>query len=173
MAAADYAACEERVLVHEGSRYTDGVHPYDPGGPTRWGITINDERMAFLQGLAIWPTYRSGWTIRVREVRASSLELAATGKRTSTPTPIPSEGMGKGKVPEPTTAKQVNVAAGGGLLATVAGAGTWLGAHPAALAGLLFAVVVVVVVVHGLIMKRHQEQSEEPMPGTPVVPEKA
>lgn len=271
MAAADYPACEERVLLHEGSRYTDGVHPYDPGGPTRWGITIadarmywkadataddvrtmpksvaediyrkhywapihgdelpagvddtvydyginsgngragkvlrrvlglptndwhvtpavldavakrepaliinaiNDERMAFLQGLPIWPTYRGGWTIRVREVRAFSLELASTGKRTSVPTPIPSDGMGKGTVPAPTVPKQVNVGAGAGAAATLAAFGSWLGAHPAVLVGLVLAVVFGVVVVHGLIMRRHQELTEEPMPGTPVVPERA
>lgn len=41
---ADYQACEDRVLAHEGSEYTDGVNPYDPGGPTRWGITIADAK---------------------------------------------------------------------------------------------------------------------------------
>lgn len=41
----DYQPCEDRLLVHEGSEYTDGVHPYDPGGPTRWGITLTDARL--------------------------------------------------------------------------------------------------------------------------------
>lgn len=269
MVAADYQACEDRVLLHEGSKYTDGVHPYDPGGPTRWGITladarmywkadataedvramprsvaveiyrkhywqpihgdelpagvddtvydyginsgigrsgkvlrrvlglpandwhvtpavlaalakrepalvvnaICDERMAFLQSLKIWPTYRTGWTIRVREVRAFSLELAA-GHAPHLPQPIPSDGMAKGKVPEPTTPKQVNVAVGTGAAATVAAFGSWLGAHPAVLVALVLAVVLGVVVVHGLITGRHQSLSEDPMPGTPVVPER-
>lgn len=50
MAAKDYEACELRVLAHEGSEYTDGVHPYDPGGPTRWGITIADVRQFLKPG---------------------------------------------------------------------------------------------------------------------------
>lgn len=285
MAAADYPACEDRVLLHEGSKYTDGVHPYDPGGPTRWGITIADarmywksnataddvrnmprsvavdiyrkhywapihgdelpagvddtvydyginsgigrsgrvlrhvvglptddwhitpavleavskrdhaavinaicdERMTFLQHLSIWPTYRTGWTIRVREVRAFSLELNAKGsigvapvptappKVTVPPkiTPIPSETMGKGKVPEPTTQKQVNVAGGTGLAAALASSAHWLGAHPATSVGIVTTIVIGVIVIHGLIMRRHQQQSEHPMPGTPVVPERA
>lgn len=45
MTAANYTACEDRVLAHEGSKYTDGIHPYDPGGPTRWGITLIDARL--------------------------------------------------------------------------------------------------------------------------------
>lgn len=35
----------KRIIDSEGSRYTDGVHPYDPGGPTRWGITLTDARL--------------------------------------------------------------------------------------------------------------------------------
>lgn len=270
MAAADYAACEDRVLLHEGSTYTDGVHPFDPGGPTRWGITIadarmywkanataedvrtmprsvavdiyrkhywapihgdelpagvddtvydyginsgigragkvlrrvlglptndwhvtpavldavakrdptmiinaiNDERMAFLQSLAIWPTYRTGWTIRVREVRAFSLQLAG-GHAPRQPSPIPSAGMGKGKPPEPTTSKQVNASAGVGAAAAVASFGAWLGAHPAVLVALVAVLVLAVVVVHGLIKRHHQVLSEDPMPGAVVVPERA
>lgn len=30
------------LKIHEGGKYTDGKHPYDPGGPTKWGITIPD-----------------------------------------------------------------------------------------------------------------------------------
>lgn len=41
----DYEPSEARVLIHEGSQYTDGVCPYDPGGPTRWGITLTDARL--------------------------------------------------------------------------------------------------------------------------------
>lgn len=274
MTAANYQACEDRVLVHEGSKYTDGVHPYDPGGPTRWGITIadarmywkpdataddvrtmprsvaeviyrkhywapvkgddlpsgvddtiydyginsgiarsgkvlrrvlgeptndwhitpavlaalskrniadvinaiNDERMTFLQSLAIWPTYRTGWTIRVREVRAFSLELSVTDGAKVTPplsprpSPIPSEGMAKGKLPEPTTSKQVNAGAGATGAAGLAAALHWVGSHPGIVIAAVVAVVIGIVIIHGLIMRRHQQQSEEPMPGTRVVP---
>lgn len=268
MTAANYQACEDRVLVHEGSKYTDGVHPYDPGGPTRWGITIadarmywkpnataddvrtmprsiamdiyrnhywapikgddlpsgvddsvydyginsgngragkvlrrvlgeptndwhitpavltalskrdinavidavNDERMAFLQSLAIWPTYRTGWTIRVREVRAFSHELAAGPALAPAPSPIPSEGMAKGKVPEPKTSKKVNAGAGAGGTVAVTGVLDWLGAHPGVIVAAVVGMVIGIVIIHGLIMRRHQQQSEEPMPGTRVVP---
>jgi len=50
MTAVDYQACEDRVLAHEGSEYTDGVTPYDPGGPTRFGITIIDARAFWKPG---------------------------------------------------------------------------------------------------------------------------
>ncbi len=42
MAAANYDACETRVLASEGG-YSN--NPKDPGGPTNWGITIFDARL--------------------------------------------------------------------------------------------------------------------------------
>jgi lysozyme family protein len=42
---ADYLPVEKRIIDSEGTRYTDGVHPYDPGGPTRYGITLKDARL--------------------------------------------------------------------------------------------------------------------------------
>jgi len=33
-----------QVLRYEGTRYTDGIHPYDPGGPTKYGITLATAR---------------------------------------------------------------------------------------------------------------------------------
>ncbi|MGH7175591.1 MAG: glycoside hydrolase family 108 protein, partial [Minisyncoccia bacterium] len=41
----DYPPSEKRIIDSEGSRYTDGIHPFDPGGPTRWGITLTDARL--------------------------------------------------------------------------------------------------------------------------------
>lgn len=52
---------------------------------------ICDERLAFLQGLSTWSTFGNGWSTRVREVRAASLEMAATPKPTGTPMPKASE----------------------------------------------------------------------------------
>lgn len=42
---ASYPACQKRIIDSEGTKYTDGVHPYDPGGPTRYGITLKDARL--------------------------------------------------------------------------------------------------------------------------------
>lgn len=42
MATVNQDVCIARALGYEGSTYTDGVHPYDPGGPTKYGITIPD-----------------------------------------------------------------------------------------------------------------------------------
>jgi lysozyme family protein len=268
MAAVDYLQCEDRVLAHEGSRYTDGVHPYDPGGPTRWGITITDarlywkpdataddvkimprsvavdiyrkrywatvrgddlppgvddtvfdygvnsgigrsgkvlravlglptntskvtdeviaalrqrdheaviravnaERLKFLQSLAIWPTYRAGWTIRVREVLEFSLLLAGGAIPPKSPTQIPSDGMGKGTVPPPTTTKQINVGAGVTITAALAAAANWIGAHPAVTIVVVGGAIAAVAVIHSELTRRHVAQSETPMPGTEVVP---
>lgn len=38
----NYERAIQNVLVHEGSGYTN--HPSDPGGPTKWGITLRDLR---------------------------------------------------------------------------------------------------------------------------------
>lgn len=40
---------------------------------------INDMRLAFLKRLKTWPSFGRGWTRRVAEVKAVSLELAAKG----------------------------------------------------------------------------------------------
>jgi len=81
-----------------------------------------DERLAFLQSLKIWPVFGTGWSRRVREVRAASLALAsaapssrATNKPVIRPTP------GKGEVPANTTMQRGTaggVVAGGGALAS-------------------------------------------------------
>src|SRR5215813_11083100 len=41
MSASSYDEALARLLVHEGG-YTN--HPSDPGGPTNWGITLEDAR---------------------------------------------------------------------------------------------------------------------------------
>lgn len=48
-----------------------------------------DDRMRFLQGLAIWPTYKNGWTTRVRNVRAFAHALAADLPKPPAPPPQP------------------------------------------------------------------------------------
>lgn len=263
MAAVDYPACEERLKIHEGGDYTDGVHPYDPGGPTRWGITIEDarlywkpnataddvrnmpwsmaqgiyrskywarndcddlpagvddcvfdygvnsgvarsgkvlrrvlgltddnwhttpevvdackkrdanaivdaicdERMRFLQGLAIWPTYRNGWTTRVREVRVFDHQLASHG----VPPAVTKINAGKGQHPPPNT---TGVGTGGGA-ATVAAGGFahWLGSHPALTVLIVIAGIVLIGVVVNKMTAAHKAKQEGPTLGLVPVPE--
>lgn len=269
MAAANYTECEDRVLAHEGSRYTDGVHPYDPGGPTRWGITLTDarlywkpkataddvrnmprvvaediyrkhywapmrgdelpagvddtvydyginsglgrsgkvlrrvlglpdkdwhvtdevlaalklrdpvkvisaicdERMMYLRSLKIWPTYRTGWTIRVREVRDFSIALAGAPALKRAPTPIPSSTMGKGLPPPPTVAKQVNVGVGGTVATGSVVASVLAGADVSTSASIFAAVAAVVGIGHEALDRLHRVRAETPMVGTEIVSE--
>jgi lysozyme family protein len=43
-------------------------------------VAVNSERMRFLRGLRTWPTFGRGWSARVREVEAFSLQLAAAAQ---------------------------------------------------------------------------------------------
>lgn len=46
MATQNYQSYVTRLInLYEGTRYTDGVKPYDPGGPTKYGITLADARL--------------------------------------------------------------------------------------------------------------------------------
>lgn len=269
MVAANYLECEDRVLAHEGSRYTDGVHPYDPGGPTRWGITLTDarlywkpkataddvrnmpravaediyrkhywapirgdelppgiddvvydyginsgngrsgkvlrrvlglpdkdwhvtdevlaalrgrdpvkvinaicdERMTYLRSLKIWPTYRTGWTIRVREVRDFSIALAGAPGLKRTPTLIPSSTMGKGLPPPPTVAKQVNVGVGGTVATGSVVASVLAGADVSTSAAIFAGVASAVGIVHEVLDRLHLSRAETPMRLTELVPE--
>lgn len=264
----------KEVIRHEGGTYTDGVHPYDPGGPTRWGITLtdarlhwksdatandvknmpmsvaigiykqkywatvrgdelpggvdystadygvnsgvgrarkvlqrvcgvpvdgrlgpdtmaavakrdpdaiidamNDERMQFLQSLRIWPTYKNGWTTRVREVRATSHTLAhakvapqSEDLHEKASLNIP---MGKATIPEPKTAKNtVKTAAGGGSAVATTQWYDWFLSHPWETAALAVFLCVAVFGVLHFLHQRHKTKAEAPMPGTKVVPEK-
>jgi len=271
----DYDSCETRILVHEGGTYTDGVHPYDPGGPTRWGVTIADarkywkanataddvrtmpieaaktiirgkywlhpnvrgdvlsagvddcvfdyaynsgvgragkvlrrvlgmadtsalvdqavlaelarrdpravvnaicdERLRFLQGLAIWPTYKNGWTTRVREVRAFSLQLVETATQGASmpeaPAPNPEvQQAPKGMVPPPTTAKKIVKTAGAGATIGLGGVVHWLGAHPVATGAIVIGSVTAIGGAIYYLDQRHAAKQEAPTPGLVPVP---
>lgn len=271
MASSDYQVCEDRVLAHEGSGYTDGVNPYDPGGPTRWGITIFDarafwksnatsddvrtmpreiavgiykskywamvngdalpagvddcvfdygvnsgnsrsgkvlrrvlnlpdsdwhvtplvlaecskrdpialinaicdERMRFLESLAIWPTYRHGWTTRVQEVRLFAIQLAGhqatpVSVPLPAPPPAPAAPTGKGTVPPP----DHTIVAGGGGAATIGVTSFlhWLGAHPVISALCLAIGAVAIVVVVNILQSRYAVKKDAPTPGLIPVP---
>lgn len=43
-------------------------------------VAINNERLQFLRALRTWPTFGRGWSARVREVEAFSLQLAAAAQ---------------------------------------------------------------------------------------------
>lgn len=285
MAQVDCKPVEYRIIQSEGSRYTDGVHPYDPGGPTRWGITLTDarlhwkpnataedvrlmplrvaliiykskywdalgcdllppgldyttvdygvnsgigragrvlrrllglpdntwkitpdvlaaiakrdpeaiikamnaERLAFLQHLAIWPTYKGGWTTRVAGVLATSLALFAnpamaatmpqlkeTDTDPATPTTIPEvDGTAKGQHAPPTTVKTViktTVATGSG--ATTYGYWNWITDHPGATAIIVVCGIVLVVSILRVIHDSYEAKQNARMPGIGIVPVK-
>jgi lysozyme family protein len=263
--------CISKILISEGGTYTDGVHPYDPGGPTKWGITIadvrmyikpgataadvknltmaqavgvyiriywarvrgddllsgvdytvvdygvnsgtgraakvlqavlgiardgrigpatlaalalrdpdsvidaiNDERMLFLQSLRIWPTYKNGWSRRVREVRADSHSLAANqpvaAKPSSDADAVPV--MAKAVVPAPKAPK--NIVAGSA--ASAGGASyswwDWIMAHPIETTMLAAGATIIVIGIIVIIYRNHKRKAEEPHPLVQVVPPK-
>ena len=75
---------------------------------------ICDERMRFLRGLSIWPTFGRGWTARVKELREFDLALVDGVAAPTRPQPK-SAGPGKAKHAIPDGARPVT--AGG--LATI------------------------------------------------------
>jgi len=268
MAARNQEIFLKGVIAHEGSKYTDGVHPYDPGGPTRWGITLtdarlhwkpnataedvkgmpigvaigiykskywatvradelpggvdystadygvnsgigrakkvlqrvigvepangrlddntmavlkrkdpkavinamNDERINFLQHLAIWPTYKNGWTTRVREVRALSIKLASPASevpdvQADVTKTVDTTTIAKGMVPEPKTAKNVVKGSGPAAAAEEAardGGGwiDWITAHPVETGVIVVCVCVIVYGVIHLINMNHRARQE-------------
>jgi lysozyme family protein len=295
MAIADYLPCEKRIIDSEGTKYTDGVNPYDPGGPTRYGITLkdarlhwkrnataedvrlmpisvalaiykskywdamncdalppgidytvmdygvnsgigrsgkvlrrlvglpdntskitpevvdavnkrdvaalihamNNERLRFLQSLKIWPTYKNGWTVRVRGVDAYSIKLwsdpttaansptlevpkATLPGATEGPVPLPQErpadaGEGpKGVVPEPKTTKTVlKTATGTGAPTVTWHWWDWIAAHPAASVTIAVCAGVLVFVAFKALRDWHAAKQEAPTSGIAVVPVKA
>lgn len=273
MAAIDYTGCELRLKNHEGSEYTDGVHPYDPGGPTRWGITLTDarlywkpnatatdirnmpweiaagiyrpkywnrlrgddlepgvddcvfdygvhsgfgrsgkvlrrvlglpdtdwhvtdeviaalnkrdpnavidaicgERMQFLRGLSIWPTYKNGFTTRVHEVQGYAHQLA--NAPTTTPPPMPavtkisSTQMAKGIHNPPVIAKKVAIGTGVAATAGSSGLAHWVGAHPVETGVIAVAGMSIIGIALAELEARYQAKQEAPTLGlTAVLP---
>lgn len=286
-----YPAVQKRIIDSEGTKYTDGKTPYDPGGPTRYGITLadarlhwkpnataddvrlmpitvafaiykskywdalncdllpagldysvmdygvnsgigrsgkvlrrlcglsdntytitpevlaavakrdatalihalNKERLAFLQTLKIWPTYKSGWTTRVQGTDKFSTQLAAnpTATLAAAPTlnatapvlpgaiegPIPhvetdSTGMAKGQHAPPTTAKNIVKTGTPTVSAPVAyGFWDWIVAHPGATAVIVGCGVVLVAVIIKAINDHHEAKQTAPLADWEVVPE--
>lgn len=273
MAAVDYQSCEDRVLAHEGSEYTDGVNPYDPGGPTRWGITIFDarafwkpgataddvrtmpksvaqdiyrskywaaingdnlpagvddciydyginsgnsragkvlrrltglpdtdwhvtpevilacskrdsnalinaicdERLKFLQSLSIWPTYKNGWTTRVKEVRVFALQLAgheATPVSIPLPAP-PTSPVDTGKGTHTTPNSKNVLMQGGTLTAALTALSHWSGAHPVLTAMIAIIGAIAIGMIIAKLQQIYQSKQDAPMPDTAPIPVKA
>jgi lysozyme family protein len=265
----DYDSYETRLLNnYEGSKYTDGVHPYDPGGPTRWGITIGDarsfwkpnatphdvetmpvsvakaiykprywdklqcdalpagpddvicdyavnsgvgrarkvlrrvvglpdnasdqdtlaavarrdpvaiinkvcdERLTFMRGLPIYPTYKGGWTARVADLRAFSIHVAKGAPAAQAPAPPTIELAAKAKVNPPVAAKNA-IKTGSGLGAPAAGVTfwDWITAHPIEAAIIAIAIGALVAGIFYLLERNHVARQEAPTPGLVPVPE--
>jgi lysozyme family protein len=132
---------------------------------------ICDERLSFLQSLAIWSTYGRGWTTRVKEVRQFSTQLAdhsvnPVSTPLPTPPPAPSLPQAKGQHPPPSTGP---ITGGGG--AVVAGSGGlahFLGAHPAVTAFIIFVGVIAIIAVISMIQNSFATKQDAPV--APVVP---
>lgn len=135
---------------------------------------IKSERLAFLKSLSTWPKYENGWTTRVDEVEAFSLQLAAGVAAPTIPiTPAATNApQGKGQVPEPTGSKT------GGAGAVVVAGGTaaathldWVTSHPLDVAIIGVGLLVLAYVVVKMIGAVHHTNQETPMPSAGVVPE--
>lgn len=136
---------------------------------------ICDERLKFLESLAIWPTYKNGWSTRVKEVRQFSIQLAAHGASPvsnppPTPPPAPALPSGKGTVPPAPTAP---VATGGGAItAALAAAVQWLGVHPAATVALIIVAAAIIGAIIALLHQQAAAKQDAPTPNIPPVPVK-
>lgn len=135
---------------------------------------ICDERMRFLEGLAIWPTYRGGWTRRVKEVRQFATQLAGNAATpVSVPVPATPEtpaGNGKGSVSKPNPGDVIKN--GGGVTGASAGLAYWFGAHPAVTALVILMGVIAIAVTISMLKSRFQAKQDAPTPGVVPVPVK-
>ncbi|MDX0180835.1 hypothetical protein GOC16_08215 [Sinorhizobium meliloti] len=50
-----------------------------------------DKRMAFLEDLSTWPTFRKGWTRRVSDVRAEAIRMAGSSPSSPNPPTAPAK----------------------------------------------------------------------------------
>lgn len=132
---------------------------------------IDNERLAFLKTLKIWPTYANGWSRRVTECRTLALALLQAFPLTPVSTPLSNRpSTGKGKVPEPKVIKNIVVAGGG---AGSAGLIAWAHQHPSLTLLSIGGAVAAIAGVIYLINRRHESQQTAATPGITPVPEAA
>jgi lysozyme family protein len=125
---------------------------------------VNDERLAFLQGLKTWPVFGKGWGRRVAQVKSISLHLHDNPAGTVAPKlPEIADKTPKGQHPEPKGSKKAatttGVAAAGGSLFQ------WLQTHPVEAVILVAVIAAAVVFVLRAIDKNHKKKQEGPPPG--------
>lgn len=136
---------------------------------------VNAERKAFLQALRTCPHFCPGWLRRVREVTAASLAFAKGAPPVAPSGDTLGEPAGKATVPEPKKTKAVIKGAGPGAGAEEAIRDPswldWVMAHPFETGLIVLGVVAATYFALRMVNKWHKYKSEEPMPGTKVVPE--
>lgn len=76
-----------------------------------------DKRLAFMQTLHTWPTFKGGWTTRVKEMRANGLNVAH-GDPTFQPTPAPGGALAKA---DPAQTKTSTLAGAKPILTSIGG----------------------------------------------------
>lgn len=81
-----------------------------------------DKRLAFMQSLSTWPTFKGGWTTRVKEMRANGLNVAH-GDPTFQPTPVNLTAGGASVMAkaEPTDTKTMALAGAKPILTAIGG----------------------------------------------------
>ena len=135
-------------------------------------IAINEERLRFLKGLRTWPVFGKGWSRRVAQVRAFSLQLAQTAVPAPTLGSSPTEpAQAKGVVPQPKALKHI-ITKGVPAAGTATGFGFWdsVAAHPYDAAVIaVFAAGAVGGAVYAL-NHWHEARQEAPTPGLIPVP---
>jgi lysozyme family protein len=111
---------------------------------------VNDERLAFLNGLKTWPVFGAGWGRRVAEVRAAALHMADAAAKTADAPPqsapvTRAKGQGNGQVPVSAGAQK---ATAGAIIA--AGAAAAQQAHHAGGRPVIVAAIVIITIMIAL-----------------------
>jgi lysozyme family protein len=133
---------------------------------------ICDERLRFLRSLGTWPVFGRGWSRRVAEVRAFSLQLADGAPAASAPRVAPLEPVAaKGIVPPPKAIKAF-ITKGAPAAGAVGGFGfwDWVIAHPYETAAIVLVGIGVLGGAVYALNRWHDARQEAPTPGLVPVP---
>jgi len=122
-------------------------------------VTICDERLRFLQSLKTWGVFGKGWSARVAEVKAFSLQLAAGAALAPPPA---TTSAGKGEVPVP---RVVQHGSAGAVIAAGAAAARQAhqsGASAGMVAAIAVASIAAAIVAYALWRWRALRQQDKP-----------